>query len=91
MGNSETSKQEFKTWMCLICGWVYDEAAGLPDEGIAPGTLVWPTRGVAGHGADPMFMPEGHTRTYAEMPESEKNAISHRARSFKLLMDRCFR
>jgi rubredoxin len=29
---------QFKTWMCLICGWVYDEAAGLPDEGIAPGT-----------------------------------------------------
>jgi len=27
--------------MCLICGWIYDEAAGLPDEGIAPGTS-WP-------------------------------------------------
>jgi rubredoxin len=27
-----------KTWMCLICGWIYDEAAGLPDEGVAPGT-----------------------------------------------------
>ncbi len=27
-----------KTWMCLICGWIYDEAAGLPDDGIAPGT-----------------------------------------------------
>ena len=29
---------EYKTWMCLICGWIYDEEAGLPDEGIAPGT-----------------------------------------------------
>jgi rubredoxin len=29
---------QFKTWMCLICGWVYDEAAGIPAEGIAPGT-----------------------------------------------------
>jgi rubredoxin len=28
----------FKTWMCLICGFIYDEAAGSPDEGIAPGT-----------------------------------------------------
>lgn len=28
----------FRTWMCLICGWIYDEAAGLPEEGIAPGT-----------------------------------------------------
>ncbi|VCU70060.1 Rubredoxin-2 [Pigmentiphaga humi] len=27
-----------RTWMCLICGWIYDEAAGLPEEGIAPGT-----------------------------------------------------
>jgi rubredoxin len=27
-----------RAWMCLICGFIYDEAAGLPDEGIAPGT-----------------------------------------------------
>lgn len=27
-----------RTWMCLICGWIYDEAAGLPEEGIPPGT-----------------------------------------------------
>jgi len=28
----------FKTWMCLICGYIYSEEAGVPDEGIAPGT-----------------------------------------------------
>jgi rubredoxin len=28
----------FTQWVCVICGWVYDEAAGLPEEGIAPGT-----------------------------------------------------
>lgn len=28
----------FKQWVCVICGWVYDEASGLPEEGIAPGT-----------------------------------------------------
>jgi rubredoxin len=27
-----------KTWMCLICGWIYDESAGVPDDGIAAGT-----------------------------------------------------
>jgi rubredoxin len=27
-----------KTWMCLICGWIYDEAAGAPEENLAPGT-----------------------------------------------------
>ena len=30
--------QTYKTWMCLICGYIYDEAAGSPDEGIAAGT-----------------------------------------------------
>lgn len=29
---------EFRTWMCLICGWIYDEAAGVPEEGIPAGT-----------------------------------------------------
>jgi rubredoxin len=33
-----TDSKVFKTYMCLICGFVYDEAAGLPDAGIAPGT-----------------------------------------------------
>ena len=32
------TEQANKTWMCLICGWIYDEAAGLPEEGIAAGT-----------------------------------------------------
>ncbi|CAE6825002.1 Anaerobic nitric oxide reductase flavorubredoxin [Paraburkholderia domus] len=32
------SADDFKQWVCVICGWVYDEAAGLPEEGIAPGT-----------------------------------------------------
>lgn len=36
MNQSDVS--DFRTWMCLICGWIYDEAAGVPDEGIAPGT-----------------------------------------------------
>ncbi len=30
--------QTYKTWMCLICGWMYDEAQGWPEDGIAPGT-----------------------------------------------------
>ena len=38
VSDNNINEQEFKTWMCLICGWVYDEAAGLPEEGIAPGT-----------------------------------------------------
>jgi rubredoxin len=29
---------EYRVWMCVVCGFIYDEAKGLPDEGIAPGT-----------------------------------------------------
>jgi rubredoxin len=29
---------EYKTWMCLLCGFIYDEAKGWPQDGIAPGT-----------------------------------------------------
>jgi rubredoxin len=37
---SEQTEQvsELRTWMCLICGWIYDEAAGDPEHDIAPGT-----------------------------------------------------
>ncbi|MDO5612580.1 MAG: RdgB/HAM1 family non-canonical purine NTP pyrophosphatase [Paracoccus sp. (in: a-proteobacteria)] len=54
-------------------------------EGIAPGRLVWPMRGAQGHGYDPMFVPDGHDVTYAEMPPEEKNRISHRADAFRKL------
>ena len=33
-----TAAAPYRTWMCLICGFIYDEAAGLPDEGIPAGT-----------------------------------------------------
>lgn len=36
--HSVMADNDYKTYMCLICGFIYDEAAGLPDEGIAPGT-----------------------------------------------------
>ncbi|MDQ7261781.1 RdgB/HAM1 family non-canonical purine NTP pyrophosphatase [Paracoccus sp. PS-1] len=54
-------------------------------EGVAPGRLVWPPRGQQGHGYDPIFVPDGHDVTYAEMAPAQKNAISHRARAFRKL------
>ena len=54
-------------------------------EGVAPGRLVWPPRGQLGHGYDPMFVPDGEERTYAELTAGEKNAISHRARALDKL------
>ncbi len=60
-------------------------------EGEAQGTLVWPPRGEIGWGFDPMFIPDGDTRTFAEMGKAEKNARSHRADAFRKLVDACFR
>ena len=33
-----TEAAEYKPWMCLLCGWIYDEKNGAPDDGIPPGT-----------------------------------------------------
>lgn len=30
--------EPFKKWMCVVCGWIYDEETGDPDSGLAPGT-----------------------------------------------------
>jgi XTP/dITP diphosphohydrolase len=65
-------------------------------EGRADGTLVWPPRGDQGFGYDPMFLPDGHTRTFGEMPSEEKHGLpprgrglSHRARAFLKLAEAC--
>ncbi|MEQ9641899.1 MAG: RdgB/HAM1 family non-canonical purine NTP pyrophosphatase [Alphaproteobacteria bacterium] len=59
-------------------------------EGTVDGTLVWPPRGTNGFGYDPMFVPEGRAQTFGEMTPDEKEKLSHRARSMKLLLDACF-
>ncbi|GLT08571.1 RdgB/HAM1 family non-canonical purine NTP pyrophosphatase [Sulfitobacter sp. PR48] len=59
-------------------------------EGTVNGTLVWPIRGELGHGYDPMFQPDGHEQTFAEMTADQKNAISHRADVFAKLITGCF-
>ena len=54
-------------------------------EGTVEGTLVFPPRGDRGFGYDPIFLPEGHDITFAEMEPEKKHAISHRARAFAKL------
>lgn len=65
-------------------------------EGQVDGTLVWPPRGVAGFGYDPIFLPDQHARTFGEMSSEEKHglsttrpALSHRARAFVKLAEAC--
>lgn len=31
--------KNYRTWMCIVCGWIYNEELGAPEEGLAPGTL----------------------------------------------------
>ncbi len=62
-------------------------------EGRVDGALVFPPRGTAGFGYDPIFLPDGYDRTFGEMSAEEKHgippdgslALSHRARAFQKL------
>jgi rubredoxin len=38
MNSAVETSIAYRTWMCVVCGFIYDEAKGLPEEGIAPGT-----------------------------------------------------
>jgi XTP/dITP diphosphohydrolase len=65
-------------------------------EAQVDGTLVWPPRGERGFGYDPMFLPDGHSRTFGEMTAEEKHGLppkgrglSHRARAFLKLAEAC--
>jgi XTP/dITP diphosphohydrolase len=65
-------------------------------EARVEGTLVWPPRGTAGFGYDPMFLPDGFARTFGEMTSVEKHGLpplglglSHRARAFVKLAEIC--
>ena len=65
-------------------------------EGRIDGALVWPPRGTAGFGYDPIFLPDGHARTFGEMTSDEKHGLppsgpglSHRARAFRQLAEAC--
>lgn len=54
-------------------------------EGTVEGKLIEEARGNAGFGYDPVFVPEGHTETFAEMGVDVKNKISHRAKAVEQL------
>ncbi|MBY5933394.1 RdgB/HAM1 family non-canonical purine NTP pyrophosphatase [Tateyamaria omphalii] len=88
-----TDRDAAQPWKARFCSTL---VLAWPDgheevfAGTVEGVLVWPVRGQLGHGYDPMFQPVGHTRTFAEMSADEKNAISHRADSFKKLIAGCF-
>ncbi|MBE6369706.1 MAG: RdgB/HAM1 family non-canonical purine NTP pyrophosphatase [Lentisphaerae bacterium] len=56
-------------------------------EGVMEGTIIEAPRGENGFGYDPIFVPQGENRTFAEMSQEEKNRISHRAKALKKALD----
>jgi XTP/dITP diphosphohydrolase len=55
-------------------------------EGVVPGIITPQPRGAGGFGYDPVFVPRGNNRTFAEMTLGEKNVLSHRAIAVKKLV-----
>jgi XTP/dITP diphosphohydrolase len=54
-------------------------------EGVCEGRILDARRGDGGFGYDPIFLPDGETRTFAELPDAAKDALSHRGRASALL------
>lgn len=59
-------------------------------QGEVHGAISWPPRGEKGFGYDPIFVPDGHDTTFAEMEPEAKHAMSHRAVAFRQLVEACF-
>ena len=55
-------------------------------EGIVTGRIQKELKGANGFGYDPIFVPDGFDRTFAEMESKEKNVLSHRSKAFKKLL-----
>jgi XTP/dITP diphosphohydrolase len=88
----EKRRSAFIAVLCLA--WPDGEIASF--EGRVDGTIVWPPRGSQGFGYDPIFLPDGFSRTFGEMNSEEKHGLpprgrglSHRARAFLKLAESC--
>ena len=92
---ARTPSQRKAHFVCALCiAWPNRHVEEF--EARVDGTLVWPPRGQQGFGYDPMFLPDGHARTFGEMPSREKHGLppagsglSHRARAFLKLAEAC--
>jgi XTP/dITP diphosphohydrolase len=74
-------------YRCVVAvAWA--DGSDLWTEGTCEGTIVDDPHGEGGFGYDPAFVPEGETRTMAELADEEKDRISHRGRAFRAMRDR---
>jgi XTP/dITP diphosphohydrolase len=90
---ARAAKPPWRASFVSVLALAWPEGAVETFEGRVDGTLVFPPRGTAGFGYDPIFRPDGHERTFGEMSSEEKHglpadgslALSHRARAFQKL------
>ena len=69
-----------------VAAWSTPDGVERSARGECRGLLLDAPRGVRGFGYDPVFLPEGETRSMAELDPERKNALSHRARAFRALL-----
>lgn len=82
LGDNKNRNARFRTVIALIL----DKKEYL-FEGIVTGKIIDEVRGMEGFGYDPIFIPDGKNKTFAEMELTEKNTVSHRARAFEKLRE----
>lgn len=82
MEGEDNRKAYFITVLCY-----YDENGAKYFEGKVHGNLLTENKGHKGFGYDPVFVPEGYDKTFAEMNPGDKNKISHRKQALDLFLD----
>ncbi len=82
MQGADERSARFRTVIALIL-----DGSEYLFEGTVEGEITRDRRGTGGFGYDPVFLASGHDRTFAEIPLSEKNTISHRARAMRKLLE----
>lgn len=92
LGDETHRSARFRTVIALLQKQQSGESAGEGSvlhifEGKVEGSIIKEKRGAEGFGYDPIFMPEGYDKTFAELGLDIKNQISHRARAVKKLAD----
>ena len=75
-------EERIARYVCVMT-LVFPDGEVIRARGEIEGTIITEPRGTGGFGYDPYFVPKGDTRTFAEYPAEEKNAISHRGRALQ--------
>ena len=68
-------------FVCAVAIALPDETVLNVSEGTCDGAIIFEARGTGGFGYDPLFVPDGFNKTFAELSDSVKNELSHRARA----------